>query len=239
VGSANHVLARMTAWTGGRRGAKAAEMLTRQPSPLQAYLLRRELFLPAERRALHPLPWESDPFCGVPQVMLDDLLVRAQGLDLINQVSLFELEAYMRHMLLRGADVFSMAHGLELRVPLLDHRLVEQVAALPGACKRPDPRPKPLLLDAVGGRLPSLVYSRPKQGFTFPWAAWLRGPLRRRAARALENDAVWSGLGLDPAAPVRLWQRFLGKDSRVAALQVLALVVLEDFASRHGLRRSA
>jgi asparagine synthase (glutamine-hydrolysing) len=239
LGPANRALAGVLGLAGGRRGAKTAEMLRRRPSPVNLYLLRRELFLPAERRALHALPAGSDPWSGVPQSLIAGLRGQAHGLDPVNQVSLFEIQAYMRHMLLRDADVFSMAHGLEVRVPLLDHRLVEQVTRLPGSCKRPDPRPKPLLIDAVGERLPGQVYRRPKRGFTFPWDAWLRGPLRERAVRAMSHHAVWSNLGLSPAAPAALWQRFERGDRRVAGLQVLALVVLEDFASRHGLRRAA
>jgi asparagine synthase (glutamine-hydrolysing) len=237
IGPAKQPLSRLLDWSGGRGGAKAAEMLTRAASPSQMYLLRRELFLPRDRRALHPLPPESDPFAGVPRVMLSELRHQSRGLDPFNQVSLFEMGSYLRHMLLRDADVFSMVHGLELRVPLLDHRLVEQTAALPGACKRADPRPKPLLLDAVGKRLPSLVFQQPKRGFTFPWASWLRGPLRARTAQALTNADVWKELGLHPSAPLRLWHRFENQDPRVSALQLLALVVLADFAVRHGLRR--
>jgi asparagine synthase (glutamine-hydrolysing) len=166
---------------------------------------------------------------------MDDLADDARGLDSVNQVSLFELSAYMRNMLLRDADVFSMAHGLELRVPLLDHRLVEQTVQMPGVLKRPDPRPKPLLLDAVGSRLPQTVHRHPKQGFTLPWTAWLRGPMKERADRALQNRDVWTSLGMNPAEPLGLWQRFLRGDRRLSALQILALMVLEDFTIRHGL----
>jgi asparagine synthase (glutamine-hydrolysing) len=200
------------------------------------YFLRRELFLRNERRVVQTQPAGMDPNCGVPERLVEDMLARSRGLGLVNQVSLFELEGYMRHMLLRDSDVFSMRHGLELRVPLLDHKVVEQVAALPGSYKLPDPRPKPLLIDAVGPRLPAAVYTQPKRGFTFPWAAWLRGPLRQRAVQAINNRDVWHTLRLNPQAPRKLWDRFVDKDSRVSALQVLALMVLEDFASRHALR---
>jgi asparagine synthase (glutamine-hydrolysing) len=132
-----------------------------------------------------------------------------------------------------------MAHGLELRVPLLDHRLVEQAVQLPGACKRPDPRPKPLLLDAVGPRLPRVVHTHPKQGFTFPWAAWLRGPMQDRADRALQNREVWTTIGMNPDEPVAIWRRFLKGDRRLSPLQVLALLVLEDFTTRNGLKQAA
>jgi asparagine synthase (glutamine-hydrolysing) len=200
------------------------------------YFLRRELFLPGERHALHALPEDCDPYTGMPCTFTEDLANEARDLDAINQVSLFELSAYMRNMLLRDADVFSMAHGLELRVPLLDHRLVEQTVQMPGVLKRPDPRPKPLLLDAVGSRLPPVVHRHPKQGFTFPWAAWLRGPMKERAGRALRNRHAWASLGMNPGEPVALWDRFLQGDRRLSALQILALVVLEDFTLRHGLR---
>jgi len=232
-------LARLVNRTGRRTAAKVAEFLKRTPAPLQMYLLRRELFLPSERRTLLPLPDNSDPVTGMPCNLMNDLSTQARTLDAVNQVSLFELSTYMGNMLLRDADVFSMVHGLEVRVPLLDHLLVEQVVQLPGALKRPDPRPKPLLIDAVGPRLPRLVYCRPKQGFTFPWQMWLRGPMHDRVSRALRNRDVWVALGLNPLAPALLWNRFLQQDRRISALQILALNVLEDFASRHGLKQAA
>ena len=82
--------------------------------------------------------------------MLSELESLSRGLDVENQVSRFELAGYMRHMLLRDADVFGMDHPLEVRAPMLDHRVVELAARCPGVWKRPDPRAKPLLLDAVG-----------------------------------------------------------------------------------------
>jgi asparagine synthase (glutamine-hydrolysing) len=239
LGCARDWLARIAKQLGRRGAAKAAELLIRKPSLLHMYFLRRELFLPTERRVLFPLPEGCDPLTGMPNSVIEELSTRAHGLDAFNQISLFELSTYMRNMLLRDADVFSMAHGLELRVPLLDHRFVEQAVQLPGARKRPDPRPKPLLIDAVGPHLPRLVHRRPKQGFTFPWPHWLRGPLKYRVTQALQNRDVWRSLGLNPAAPTVLWRRFREGDRRIAALQILALVVLEGFTSRHGLRHAA
>ncbi|MHB1561904.1 MAG: asparagine synthetase B family protein, partial [Isosphaeraceae bacterium] len=239
MGRMNAVLATAARWSGGRRGIKASEIFRRRPELTAMVMLRRELFLPEERRMLQPLPEASDAACGLPAGVLDELAERARGLEAANQVSSVELSAYMSYMLLRDADVFSMAHGLEVRVPLLDHRLVEEVLPLPGGWKRPDPRKKPLLVDAVGPRLPREVYTTGKRGFTFPWDAWLRGAVRERAARAMEDHDVWDALGIAPAAPAGLWKRFLERDPRVAALQVLALVVLADFAARHGLHRAS
>jgi asparagine synthase (glutamine-hydrolysing) len=239
MGRLNSVLATASRWSGGRRGIKASEMFRRRPDLLPMVLLRRELFLPEERRFLQPLPEISDASCGLPLGLMDELGETARDLETANQISSIELSAYMSHMLLRDGDVFSMAHGLEVRLPFLDHKLVEEVLPLPGKWKRPDPRMKPLLVDAVGARLPREVYTSTKRGFTFPWDAWLRGALRERAASVMEDHDVWAALGIAPAAPACLWSRFLRRDPSVAALQVLALVVLAAFAARHGLHQAS
>jgi len=72
-------------------------------------------------------------------------------------------------MLLRDADVFSMATGWRSVCPLLDHKLVEAVTALPEQCKRGNGRVKPLLVDAVGPRLPEVVKSLPQARLHLPW----------------------------------------------------------------------
>lgn len=222
----------------GRSGAKLAEALGRAPDTLTMYLLRRELFLPYERRKLHPLPLSSNSVTGIDQHLMDDLQKRSAGLDEINRISFFEIELYMRHMLLRDADVFSMAAPIEYRVPFLDHHLVEAVFSLPGRWKKPDPRPKPLLLDAVGSRLPVACWQSPKRGFTFPWGAWFRprGALAEVAREAANDSAVWCRLGINSNAVSDLWKRFASGDKRVSPLQVLAFVTLRDFAIRHKLR---
>lgn len=229
------VAAPVARWLGRRLGSrgllKLAEVARRPADPIHLYLLRRELFLPAERRALCALPDECDPITG----LTPGVLGVPRGLDPENTVSALELTGYMRNMLLRDSDVFSMAHGLELRVPLLDHELVEAAAGLPGAWKRPGPVPKALLVDAVGPRLPKRATQLPKRGFTFPWADWFRGGLATTAADRLTDRGVWGRLGFDPAAPAALWGRFRQRDPAVGGLHVLGLMVLADVASRQQL----
>ncbi len=60
----------------------------------------------------------------------------------------------MLNTLLRDSDFMSMAHGLEVRVPLIDHQLARQVLALPGSWKLDAAMPKPLLVKALKGELP-------------------------------------------------------------------------------------
>lgn len=93
------------------------------------------------------------------------------------RVSWAELTGYMRRMLLRDADQMSMAVSLELRVPFLDHELVEYVLGLPEEAKKRYPGPKGLLVEACRDLLPPSVYQRPKAGFVLPMKVWMRGPL--------------------------------------------------------------
>ena len=218
----------------GRALAKAAQTLTRPAELIQAYYLRRELFSPAERRALHALPDGSDPYSGIAATTLASLVVSLDSHSVPDRIAELEYSSYMRHMLLRDADVFSMAHGLEVRVPLLEHDAVAEAARAQGRWRLPDPRPKPLLVDAAGPRLPAHAWRAKKRGFTFPWSAWLRGPLAERSRQAL-FEGRWSALGVDARAVRSTWSSFAEGDTRVSPLGVLALLVLESYAREHGL----
>jgi asparagine synthase (glutamine-hydrolysing) len=220
-----------------RAGLKLAETCRRPPDVLAMYLLRRELFLPAERRALMPRPESADPLTGVDSALLEELRAESRGLGAASKISFFEMNLYMRHMLLRDSDVASMAAPIEYRVPFLDHRMVEAVFSAPDAWKLPDPRPKPLLLDIAGRGVAPEVWRRAKRGFTFPWGEWFG---RDRPLHAIAEDAVndvsrWRDLGIDAGAPRRVWRQFLAGDRRVSPLQILAFVVMRDYSARFNL----
>jgi asparagine synthase (glutamine-hydrolysing) len=239
--SENPVLSMLARLGGGfmrnRTGLKLAETGRRPPDTLAMYLLRRELFLPAERRALMPRPASADALTGVDSALLDELRGESQGFGAATKISFFEMNLYMRHMLLRDSDVASMAAPIEYRVPFLDHRMVEAIFSAPDNWKLPDPRPKPLLLDIAGSSIPSSVWQHAKRGFTFPWSDWLgKGrPLHRVADDAVNDTSRWRDLGIDAGAVRRTWTQFVAGDKRVSPLQILAFVVLRDFTARHQL----
>lgn len=85
-------------------------------------------------------------------------------------VSALELTRYMRFQLLRDSDVMSMAHGLELRVPLVDSELFDALARIPAELRLA--QGKQLLLQAVP-EVPAVIASAPKRGFSFPFEKWL------------------------------------------------------------------
>ncbi len=134
--------------------------------------------------------------------------------------SVLELRGYMHNQLLRDTDVMSMAHSLEVRVPFLDHPLVEFAARLPGRVRVDGHPPKWLLTRALGDRLPAGV-GRVKRGFTFPIGEWMAGPLRRQV-----DETLGDGAGLfRPEAVARLRARVDAGHShwsRLWALVVLA-----------------
>lgn len=213
---------------------KVAETLRRPADLVELYLLRRELFAASERRALLALPQASDATSGLEHEEVTMLKASHRDRDPVDRIAALEFSVYMRHMLLRDADVFGMASQLEIRVPLLEHYVVAGAARARAFWRRPDPRPKPLLVDAAGPRLPERSFKAKKRGFTFPWRAWLEGPLAQRAADGLRAGA-WDRLGVDPAAVDATWRAFKSGDRRVSELQIIGLLVLETYARSHGL----
>ena len=97
----------------------------------------------------------------------------SDGLGLSDAISALELTLYMRNQLLRDSDVMSMAHGLELRVPLVDSALFDAVSLIPASIRLH--RDKLLLLDAVP-EIPAWIRDSPKRGFLFPYEQWLATP---------------------------------------------------------------
>jgi asparagine synthase (glutamine-hydrolysing) len=213
----------------GRAGVKLEQLGRRSPSLLELYLLRRELWLPEDRLRLFPTGGAQGP----PEEVLAPLRSLEHGPPL-GVLSRLELSLYLRHMLLRDGDAFSMAHGLELRVPLLDHELVELVLPLPDRLKarRRGGPPKPLLVEAAGPRLPKVACG-PKRGFSFPWDAWLRGALAERFREACAARPLWQSLGFDDREVYDVGRRFREGDPRVSGSAALSLIVLNDYARRH------
>ena len=174
---------------------------------LHPYFLSRMLFTPEQREGmLASAELEDQRRANSP---LAENLGQTTGLDPINRVSYLESRCYMLNTLLRDSDVMSMAHGLEMRVPLIDHLLAAKLLALPGAWKMDAHTPKPLLTGALRGALPDEIVHRRKTGFTLPFEHWLRGELRPELDTVLGRVASGPLASvLNPAAAGRVWKDF-------------------------------
>jgi asparagine synthase (glutamine-hydrolysing) len=186
-------------------------------TPAATHAALRALFPPAQAARLLPgIGAASPPEIRAPSVA--------------GEVSRLELSGYVRNTLLRDADVMGMAHGVELRVPMLERTVVETVLALPPSVKLRQGVHKPLLTDAVP-ELPRELTSAKKRGFDLPWDDWLAGPLRAPVEASLRTRD--GRLGLEPRELERVWRRFLLRRDRPSAMRCWALHALVDWAERH------
>jgi asparagine synthase (glutamine-hydrolysing) len=136
----------------------------------------------------------------------------------------------MQNVLLRDADQMSMAHALEIRVPFLDHRLIEFVLGVSDNHKYPH-TPKELLTSSVGDLIPREIIDRPKMGFTFPWALWMKNELRPFCEEHLSALQQVDAIRYD--AVHELWKRFLSGDPRITWSRIWPLVVLGHWVKQH------
>jgi asparagine synthase (glutamine-hydrolysing) len=150
----------------------------------------------------------------------------------LSQISVLEMSTYLQNVLLRDTDQMSMAHALEVRVPFLDHELVELVLAIPDVVKYRS-TPKHLLVDALGDLLPPEIVNRPKMGFTLPYAQWMRRELRGFCESRLWHLAERGTFGGDTI--LRFWSDFQADRPTISWSRLWMLVALEHWLERNGI----
>jgi asparagine synthase (glutamine-hydrolysing) len=202
VGRVPARLRRMLAPDGS--GERAVEITARGAGLEERYETGRSFWSAREMRAMG---LERDVGYGVQDPGPD-----APG---ATRVSVLELGGYMRSTLLRDADAMSMAHSLELRVPFLDHELVECCLRHHAAAARGH---KAMLKRAAADLLPPAVARGSKKGFVMPMDRWMRGPLRAfvsdglaalresRALPALDTGALAARFESRGIRWSRLWE---------------------------------
>jgi asparagine synthase (glutamine-hydrolysing) len=159
-----------------RRGKRFMEALG-QPTA-RRYLNWLQIFPESFRASLYTddflasLPGD-DPFD-----FLDSVWARSEGRDVVSRASITDILSYLPCDLCTKVDIASMAHGLEVRQPLLDHRVVEFAASLPVNLKFRGRRGKLILQDTFGGMIPKSIFTRKKMGFGIPIGGWFRKELK-------------------------------------------------------------
>jgi asparagine synthase (glutamine-hydrolysing) len=153
------------------------------------------------------------------------------GSDWLNQILALDFTTYMPGSVLTKVDRASMAHGLEVRPPLLDNQVVDWAFSLSSRYKLRGTQGKYLLKRAAQGSVPDEVIHRPKKGFAIPLARWLAGPLRPRLDALVASSPVWD-LGVLDQPTFATWNREHHDHQRDRSKPLWALLVLDHWLRR-------
>lgn len=166
-----------------------------------------------------------------PYVHFERHLARAGTQDPLGRLQYVDLKTYLVDDILVKVDRASMAHALEVRVPLLDHRVVELAARTPSRYKLRGSETKVVLKAAAERLLPKRILEREKRGFVVPLPEWFRGALRGPAEEILfDRPGGHSGL-LDTGGLRRLWyEHQLGVSNHATILW--SVLMFEAWARR-------
>lgn len=215
------------------RVQKFVNLLRGGGSPGKTYATMRSMFgIEQICQLVRPEFAEDAPFLPVTIPPKFASLVERGAIEPVNAYSALEISNYLRDTLLRDADVMSMRHALEVRVPLVDHVLVDHVMRLPAHVKLDSTVNKPLLTKAVGD-LPEEVLHKRKMGFCLPFGDWLRGPLRPWAEEMLLGGAIRRLPFMNATAAADIWHAFL--EGRVQFSRVFCLTALIAYFDTHDL----
>lgn len=152
-------------------------------TPAERHVQIREVFTGEDKRTL-ARSFHGEATSGTTVRMLSD------DPDPINSTARTEVSGYLVNTLLRDADAMSMAHSLEVRVPFVDHRVVDFALSVPAHLKVTSGGGKAVLKEAVRDLLPPEIIQRPKSYFSVPMHEWAARSLRPRLAELLSSGSL-------------------------------------------------
>jgi asparagine synthase (glutamine-hydrolysing) len=174
------------------------------------------------------LKWGLEPSRAV------ELEQLVEGQSDLAAISSLEAASFLGERLLRDTDSASMAVSLEVRVPLLDHVVVETVCQVPDALRYGPLRKKSALKQMVEDQLDASFFDRTKAGFELPLAVWCRRLLADRLDATFRDINLAHSIGLDAEAVGRLWRAFKKQGAGIYWSRVWSLFVLMTWCRRHG-----
>lgn len=216
------------------RWAKLPEMVRRGDDLLSLYQLAYALFLPDFQQQLLGNAMRGPLIDGLPAAMRSRMLLETRSRSPLSAISVMEQRLFLGERLMRDTDAASMAASIEVRLPLVDHVLFENVDRLPDY-ERYHPLGKKSVLRRIGlhGLDPAL-FERPKSGFVLPFDRWLRTGLGKVMDQTMRDPVAVKPTGLNPEAVRRLWQAFLDGAPGLYWTRVWAIYVLIRWCHRNG-----
>ncbi len=169
---------------------------------------------------------------GIQKKFVEQFLDRMPRASTLNRLLALEVAQPMMDDLLVKVDRMSMAHSLEVRVPFLDHKLVEFAFSLPDSLKLQGKRTKVILREAMQKFLPASLFTKKKQGFSIPISPWLREGWKEPAQKLLEDPHSRLYQYLHPEAVSQRWCEH--QDGRRDwGFHLWSLVVLEEWLRKY------
>lgn len=166
------------------------------------FQLQSTIFKPEEKQAAYTPQFKAElagvPFRHVGENAWDT------GMDPVDWMMRHDQQFYLPDCLMVKTDIASMAHGLEVRCPLLDHTLVEFAATIPSGLKQHGGEGKRIFKDTVRDLVPAAVLSKRKTGFGIPLARWLREDLSELVRGTLLDERARARGLFAPAFVARL-----------------------------------
>ncbi|MEM7070359.1 MAG: asparagine synthase (glutamine-hydrolyzing) [Pseudomonadota bacterium] len=156
-------------------------------------------------RKLHPLPKSLSNF--------------------IEKMQYYDILTYLNDDILTKVDRASMAHSLEVRVPLIDHRMVELSWHIPVEHKIKNGKGKAVLRSILKQYVPEHLFERPKMGFAIPIDRWLKGPLREWADDIIKQTDWQNAFEINASHIHTLWESYL-KSASPSPTQIWVLIAL-------------
>ena len=191
-------------------GRGTLEKLSLEESDAYAFKHYHVLFTPTLKAAVYTGDLQTQCRSYDPADRLRTLYRKTDATNPLDKALYVDLKTYLVDDILVKVDRMSMAHSLEVRAPLLDHRFVEFTAAIPSDLKLRKTETKVLLKRMLDRYFPSEFVRRPKHGFTMPIEEWLkREPLRQVVDECLfSSRAIARGL-FNPATVRNMWEQYV------------------------------
>ncbi len=154
----------------------------------------------------------------------------------INDILLTDMQLVLTNDMLTKTDLMSMAHGLEIRSPFLDHELVDFCFTLPENFKIDGSDRKIILRETFREMLPKKLYKRPKKGFEVPLLKWFRGEMKALIMDdLLSRQRIEEQQLFDYDEVQKLTRQLFSNNPRDTPARIWGLVVFQWWAKKYGL----
>lgn len=190
------------------RWGKLGEILSKNGRLFDLYQLSYALFLPDFVREITKEKYPTGCLSGLPQKKAAELEKLIAGYPSLHATSCMEFTCFLGGRLLPDTDTASMATSLEVRVPLLDHVLIEYVASLHEKQRFYPLGQKQMLRQSVRNDFDQTILERPKSGFELPLAAWCQQELQGQIMELFSDRSACEAVGLNQTVVMRLWTAF-------------------------------